>query len=137
MDNPVAEIPDVINLCAGADSADNQVTVFHRVFTRDASFLHPLCYVPLRPDPLKRVIGIFLLYRAVIPHAKFDIQAVSFDERSEMLFVHLLWSPWIRLVSLVTLGWRPAVPMHIIFHLRKMKDKWCIDAQGGCYPADG
>jgi hypothetical protein len=129
MNDPVAEIPTAINLCAGAGDADSQVSAFHKYFTPDASFLHPLCYVPSRPHSLQRVIGIFLFYRGVIPHARFDIQAVAFDARSGKLFVQLLQSPWIRGWSWIFCGWRPVVPIHIIFHLRRVNGKWYIDEE--------
>lgn len=61
MDNPLKEIVVAITACAGAANADAQVDAFNHYFTADASFLHPLCYVPPRPDSLQRVIGIYLL----------------------------------------------------------------------------
>lgn len=140
MDNPVKEISLAINLCAGASSADRQVSAFHKYFTPDASFLHPLCYVPARPDSRKRVIGIYLFYRAMVPETHFNVKHVAFDERipgaEGHLFVELVQTPSLRLVSYLT-GWRPNVPMHINFQVvksnanedDKTKTKWLISAQ--------
>ncbi|MCJ1300872.1 hypothetical protein MMC08_003671 [Hypocenomyce scalaris] len=60
MEDPIRDIETAINLCAGAESADQQINAFEHYFTTDASFLHPMCYVPPGPDSRKRVIGIFL-----------------------------------------------------------------------------
>ena len=61
MDDPLHGIPTAIAACAGAADPDAQVSAFNRYFTTDASFLHPLCYVPSGEDSLRRVIGIYLL----------------------------------------------------------------------------
>ncbi|KAI9729188.1 MAG: hypothetical protein M1834_007095 [Cirrosporium novae-zelandiae] len=129
MNNPITEIVTAIDHCAGARNADEQVTAFHRYFTTDASFLHPLCYVPSGKDSRKRFIGIFLFYRSVISKATFDITSVAFNEEKGMLYVDLIQMPSFRVVSWLLWGWTPKVPMHIIFHLRKEDGKWRIDSE--------
>jgi hypothetical protein len=129
MEDPIAEISTAIDLRAGSNSADAQVTAFYGYFTPDAGFLHPLCFVPSRTDSRKRVIGIFLFYRGVVLETWFEIQAIAFDERNGRLLVDLLQSPYIRFVSYLFWGWRPVVTILIDFHLRKMKWKWYIDAK--------
>ena len=140
MDDPIKDISRAINLCAGATSADDQVDAFHKYFSPNASFLHPLCYVPSRPNSRKRVIGIYLFYRAVIPETHFDVKYVAFDEKipgvEGHLFVNLVQTPSLRIITPLT-GWTPSVPMHINFHLiksnanerHKAKTKWLVDAQ--------
>ena len=123
-----------------ASSADDQVDAFHKYFSPDASFIHPLCYVPSRPSSRKRVIGIYLFYRAVIPETHFDVKYVAIDEKipgvEGHLFVNPIQTPSLRIITPLT-GWKPSVLMHINFHLiksnanecHKAKTKWLIDAQ--------
>ena len=101
MENPLKEISTAINLCAGAASADEQIDAFQHYFTKDASFLHPLCYVPPGPDSRKRVIGIYLFYRSVAWKTSFEVQAVAMDEKTLHLYVDLIQRPYIRLVPFV------------------------------------
>jgi hypothetical protein len=142
MDNPVKDIAAAIDACAAAPTADSQIDALLKYFTPNASFLHPACYVPPGLDSRKRVIGIFLFYRAMIPRTHFDIKYVAFDEKTRgeegHLFVELVQTPTLRFVTFLT-GWRPSVPMHIHFHVVKStindngpggsEGKWLIDAQ--------
>ncbi|KAI9742356.1 MAG: actin organization and endocytosis protein [Claussenomyces sp. TS43310] len=132
MESPIEEISTAIDLCAGAANADIQVSAFHKYFTEDASFLHPLCLVPSRPDSRKRLIGVYLFYRAVVPATHFDIQYIGFDEKTAdegHVWVDLHQTPQLRMVSWAT-GWVPRVPMHINFQLRRGGDgKWYISRQ--------
>lgn len=126
MDDPIVEIPTAINRCAGALSADSQITTFEHYFTTDSSFLHPLCYVPHSHDSRRRIIGIYLFYRGIIPKTNFEVQHVAFDEQSNHLYVGLIQRPeiWGLRMFLV-----PAVEMRIHFHVRKVGKKWLIDEQ--------
>lgn len=126
MDDPVREIGPVINLCAGAKTADLQITAFERFFTTDSSFLHPLCYVPSGNDSRKRVIGIYLFYRAVVPKTSFEVQTTALDPNTLHLYVDLIQRPEIRIWRIFNV---PDVPMHIHFQLRKVGDKYYIKSQ--------
>jgi hypothetical protein len=140
MNDPVKDIKQAIDACAAAASADEQIDAFHKYFHPNASFIHPLCYIPQGPDSRKRVIGIFLFYRAVIPQTHFDLSYVAFDEKTPgkegHLFVELVQTPTLRFVTFLT-GFRPSVPMHIHFHVVKSsanesdetRTKWLIDDQ--------
>lgn len=109
MDDPAAEIGHAINACAGAPSADAQITAFLTYFHPEASFVHPLCYVPSRhassspqhknspsfrkdsafsllhhwyhSDSRSRIIGIYLFYRGAVPITSFEVNNVAFDEK--------------------------------------------------------
>jgi len=105
MENPLEEISTAINLCAGAVSADAQIVAFQHYFTKDASFLHPLCFVPPGTDSRRRVIGIYLFYRSVCPKTSFEVQTTALDEKTLHLYVDLIQRPHIRFVPFV-----PAVP---------------------------
>lgn len=126
MDNPTAEIATAINRCAGADTADNQITAFEHYFTTDSSFLHPLCYVPSGHDSRKRIIGIYLFYRGVVPNTSFEIQTTALDPKTLHLYVDLIQRPEVRIWRLFQV---PTVPMHIHFQLRKVGDKYYIKSQ--------
>lgn len=126
MDDPTTEIPTAINRCAGALSPDAQITAFEHYFTPDSSFLHPLCYVPSGHDSRRRIIGIYLFYRGIIPKTSFEIQHVALDERTLHLYVGLIQRPEVLLMRTFFV---PAVPMHIHFHLRKVGGKYYIDSQ--------
>lgn len=105
MEHPLKEISTAINRCAGAESADKQIDAFQHYFTKDASFLHPLCYVPSGYDSRRRVIGIYLFYRAVCWKTSFEVQTTALDDKTLHLYVDLIQRPHIRFVPFV-----PAVP---------------------------
>lgn len=126
MDKPPAQIARAIDLCAGAATADSQITAFEHYFTPSASFLHPLCYVPSGPDSRRRIIGIYLFYRGLIPHTSFEIQHVAFDKQTNHIYVGLIQRPEIWGLRAI---WVPEVPMHIHFHLREVGGRYYIDAQ--------
>lgn len=132
MDDPVAEITEAINRCAGASTADEQILAFHQHFLKHASFLHPLCYVPSRPDSRRHIIGIFMFYRSVVYETHFDVTHIAFDERPNgkegKLFVDLLQTPKFRLWTTFT-GFAPTIPMHIFFDVEKHEGKWWIVAE--------
>lgn len=52
--DPQAELPDVIRELTSGNSPTIQRDVIRRVFTRDASFNHPLCRVVSSPDSRDR-----------------------------------------------------------------------------------
>lgn len=99
MEHPTREISTAINRCAGASSADFQINAFEHYFTRDATFLHPLCYVPKGEDSRRRIIGIYLFYRALIPKTSFEVQSTSLDEKTLHLYVDLIPRPEMRVLG--------------------------------------
>ena len=138
MDNPLNEIRDAINLCAGASSPDVQVASIIHYFTPSASFIYPVVRISPSAASRKKIIRIYLFYRAAIPETCFEIQHAAFDEhekgRTGHLFVKLVQRPYLRGVSWLC-QWRPKVEMHIEFDLVKEKregedeEKWRINRQ--------
>ncbi|QIW98128.1 hypothetical protein AMS68_003646 [Peltaster fructicola] len=126
MDNPEAEIMDAIDLVAAAESAETQLASIEKYFTPDASFLHPLCYVPSSAQSRARLAMIYQCYRGFIPRTSFKYNAVAWNEKSGTLFVDLIQYPELRLLDWFVV---PAVPMRIYLHLRKEDSKWRIDRQ--------
>ena len=127
MDNPEKEVADVIRVVAGATTPDSQIDAIEKYFTRDASFLHPLCFVAPGQDSRSRIILIYLFYRALIPRTNFEIQSVAWDRQAGRVFIALIQKPQIRGLSWL---WVPDIPMRIHCTLRAGRGgKYLIEAQ--------
>ena len=59
MQDPTKEISSVVTLITAAVSPDIQSAAFHKYFTSDAGFRHPLCSVSPAPDSRETLLGIY------------------------------------------------------------------------------
>ncbi|KAK4199638.1 hypothetical protein QBC40DRAFT_340374 [Triangularia verruculosa] len=125
MDHPVKDIKNVIrSLTQG--SAEEQVATVSKYFAKGASFTHPFCRVPSFKDrriPLTNItnldsraaiIAIYRWYKLLSPRISLSISSVSFDQKTNTLYVRLAqdFSIWfipfhkarrVELVSVLTL----------------------------------
>ncbi|KAK0672306.1 hypothetical protein QBC41DRAFT_243954 [Cercophora samala] len=100
MDHPVRDIKHVIrSLTQG--SAEEQAQTISKYFAKGASFTHPFCRVPSFKDrriPLTNItnldsraaiIGIYRWYKLLSPRISISINSVSFDQKTNTLYVRL------------------------------------------------
>ncbi|KAK0735714.1 hypothetical protein B0T21DRAFT_334049 [Apiosordaria backusii] len=130
MDHPVKDIKHVIrSLTQG--SPEEQATTVSKYFAKGASFTHPFCRVPSFKDrkiPLTNItnldsraaiIAIYRWYKTLSPRTSLSINSVSFDQKTNTLYVRLTqdFSIWfipfhnarhVELVSVLTLEPRSA-----------------------------
>ncbi|OCH91565.1 hypothetical protein OBBRIDRAFT_792163 [Obba rivulosa] len=101
MEDPASEIRSVIQLLTAAVNPSIQAAALERYFTPDASFRHPLAYVPSAPASRDSILAIYKWYRILSPHIKMDVSDVVYDDTHDhpQLFVkceqvfHIRWSP--------------------------------------------
>ncbi|EFX00495.1 flavin-binding monooxygenase-like protein [Grosmannia clavigera kw1407] len=108
MNNPVKEIPAVILSLCTRPQAEQEATI-DRYFLKDASFVHPFCYVPpiatlydIVPWPFSPVVGItgdinsrrivraiFRWYKILSPDIDIAIDSIAWDEAQCILYVSI------------------------------------------------
>ncbi|KAL6884831.1 hypothetical protein HDV57DRAFT_491412 [Trichoderma longibrachiatum] len=98
MENPVQEIPAVINALTKGTPQQQQDTL-NTYFLSNASFIHPFCRVPSIPRgavPLARdldsrwlILGIYRWYRTLSPKISLTVDSSVFDQRTNTLYVSI------------------------------------------------
>ncbi|KAJ8091753.1 hypothetical protein PM082_020988 [Marasmius tenuissimus] len=113
MEDPQAEISNVVSLLTTASSPEIQDATFERYLTPDAGFRHPICRVDPGPSSRDAVLGIYQWYRVMSPTLEMRVENVVFDKENCVMFLevtqkfHIRLSPlparWSRLVVRLTL----------------------------------
>ncbi|EMD35742.1 hypothetical protein CERSUDRAFT_52662 [Gelatoporia subvermispora B] len=102
MEDPAREIRTVIELLTAAVNPSIQSAALLRYFAPDASFRHPLAYVPSAPNSRAGILAIYRWYRIMSPHIKMDVTDVVYDGahdpprlfvKAEQVF-HIRWNPF-------------------------------------------
>ncbi|KAH0490807.1 hypothetical protein TgHK011_002259 [Trichoderma gracile] len=98
MENPVQEIPAVINALTKGTPQQQQDTL-NTYFLSNASFIHPFCRVPSISRgsiPLARdvdsrwlILGIYRWYRTLSPKISLTVDSAVFDQRNNTLYVSI------------------------------------------------
>ncbi|CAD6884569.1 unnamed protein product [Tilletia controversa] len=87
MENPVAEVADVVKGLVQAEDAAEQRAYMQKYFAPDASFDHPL--VQVAPGANSRDAGILPIYQWLrcMFSSKIDVHSAAFDEKNNKLYV--------------------------------------------------
>ncbi|KAK5042358.1 hypothetical protein LTR84_012815 [Exophiala bonariae] len=88
MDDPVAEIPDIIRALCTA-SPDTQRDTIESYFTSTASFTHPFCRTGSSTWSRWLIAQIYRWYKILSPQIDVSVDSVAFDEEKLLLYVSI------------------------------------------------
>ncbi|KAK5052555.1 hypothetical protein LTR84_002420 [Exophiala bonariae] len=88
MDDPVAEIPDIIRTLCTAPS-DIQRDTIESYFTSTASFTHPFCRTGSSPWSRWLITQIYRWYKILSPEIDVSVDSVAFDPEKLLLYVSI------------------------------------------------
>ncbi|KAH9822404.1 hypothetical protein DFH28DRAFT_452496 [Melampsora americana] len=133
MDNPVAEIEDVVRSITEPADASIIVKNVGKYFTKDAQIFHPLFNQPYSKEHgLEELKGLYSMLRFGSKRGKIDFNSVMFNEDMTRGFIDLF----------ETGEKRHATPINsarflVIIYLRKCEDgKYRIYRQDDNFPSD-
>jgi len=86
MDNPVTEIPGIIQTLCTAPPAI-QRNAIETYFTPNASFTHPFCRTGSFAGSVWLIIMIYRWYKILSPHIDMGVDSVAFDKEKMLLYV--------------------------------------------------
>ncbi|EFR00439.1 hypothetical protein MGYG_03442 [Nannizzia gypsea CBS 118893] len=86
MENPVAEIPQVIHLLTQSIPSVQQQTI-EKYFTPSASITHPFLHSGSFQGSRWLISRIFLFYKIMSPHVDLHVKSVAFDRENLLLYV--------------------------------------------------
>lgn len=88
MENPPAEIKDVIYGLVRAENPDEQREVLQRYFLPNASFDHPLCSVnQSRNSRDAGILQVYQFLRSIFKDTEIEIHSVAFDKEKNRMYV--------------------------------------------------
>ncbi|KAL2810015.1 hypothetical protein BJX63DRAFT_331399 [Aspergillus granulosus] len=96
MEDPVAEIPDVIRLLTQSPPSLQEETI-NQFFTSSAEFMHPFCRIWSCNGSRWAITKIYQWYKIMSPHIDLDVRSVAYDTENLKLYVTIfqVFSIWL------------------------------------------
>lgn len=79
MNNPELEIRGIVLALTENDDAALHKSTVDKYFTKDASFIHPLCTVPAGPNSREHLKNVYAVYKFFTRDIHLDIQKITID----------------------------------------------------------
>jgi len=136
MENPVAEIRDVVRSITEPYEATEIAKNVEKYFTNDAYIIHPILNQPQTSNSREDLIGIYKMLRVTTVNNKIEFHSVMFNED--------MTRGALDLTEYLTARWNPLLKSHLVparflvfIDLRKCEDgKYRICRQHDNFPSD-
>ncbi|CCG83620.1 Predicted protein [Taphrina deformans PYCC 5710] len=89
MNNPELEIKAIVLALTESDDAAKHKATVDKYFSKDASFVHPLCTVESGPNSREELKNIYAVYKFFTRDIHIDIQKVTIDSNCTRAVIEL------------------------------------------------